>query len=325
MTISMALGFLACSAAQLGQEVKLQAPSPRIMIVTNEKILDPSKALLRPLTPIPIESTPEVLAAALKGELVLKTKTCTAIYPKQMLEQFPEYANLMIAKAFSAKGERVIGRTDQDEWAKVFYRQVLSVTEEPTTTVAQTMLDTNGFSESPGEVVIDPAFVIEAVVRGKSLKTYVNEVRPSIDFKYWLGKGYNWAAAPQSVKINEDHVYATFSMTAARNQRRTIDEQITQALKSDLIFKECARLARQQLKVPFGVPVDLSKLPERFQTMFMTRVPGLLRLNGLDPKNFSQQDFQKVKVTGIGLAVTVTLGLNNNEGFVTIVMPLPKI
>lgn len=229
----------------------------------------------------------------------------------------------MIAKAFSEKGERVIGRTDQDEWAKVFYRQVLAVTESPASGVAQKMLDNNGFSESPGEVVIDPAYVVEAVVGGKTLKTYCNETRPSIDFKHWLGKGFNWASAPQ-VRVTEEHIYSTFSMSAAKLERKVFDERITQALKSNLIFQECARQAKQQLKVPFGVPVNFTSLPDRFRNMFLARTPGLLRLNGLDPKNFSEKDIQKVKITGLGLAVTVTLGLYDKESFSIIVFPLPK-
>ncbi len=294
------------------------------ILISKEPIFDPSKELLKQRKPIPLESESEIINQALKGELVVSSKSVVAIYRPTVIQQFKEYANLQILRAFKEGSGRVMGRTDQDEWAKVFYRQILTNMTTPYAKAAQVMLDNNGFAESPGEVTIDAAYGVETQISGKRILIYCHDWRVSDTYQYWLGKNYAWGSVP-SVRTDEEHIYATVPVWFAKLERKSIDEALAKIFKSDRILEECSKRVRAESKLPIGKPIKFSELPAEYKENILVRAVGLLKAQGVKVEKLNEAQMPPVTISRLGVSVTMTLGLQNKESFYTVTIPLGPV
>lgn len=317
------LHFLAFFASQGGQSPSQPKVYSNVLMITEDRVYEPTKELLKPLSPVDINDVEGIVKAAIAGDLVVKSKDFVAIYKPSALRQFPNYAFLLAAKAFNAGGQGIVGRTDRDDWARLLAVDLISPMNSPAASIALQRLDANGFAEHPGEVILGPAYKVEIEIAENKIVLLASANVSSEKFSSYLGKGFSWSTASQ-VTTREEHVYSTFRLTAAKLERRIFDEKIAEALKSSKVFKECSRAVRDTLSFPFNTNVEFSSFPDHLQRRILLVLPGRLRLLKIDPAKYSVNDIKRIKVIGSGLSANMAVGFNNKESFTSLDRALPN-
>jgi hypothetical protein len=201
---------------------------------------------------------------------------------------------------------------------------MLGLSSGPEVSGALQRLDSNGFSEAPGEVELNPAYKVEVQIGGKTFRVFCYESLFGGEFKSYLGEKFNWSLA-QQVTAREEHLYFTGPIVLAHDRRKSIDQKLKESFESTVLLKECSRRAKERLEVPFGQPIDVTQLPNGIRKSFFEMLPGRMRLNGLDPAKFSPQDVKKVRITGFGLSVRLAIALRNQRGYETLIFNLPDL
>lgn len=306
-----------------GQSSPAQNEVPRVIMVTHDRVFDPIKQLLKPVTPIPVESREEVVKAAIRGELVVKSNGVVAIYSPSALREFPNYPFILAAQEFLMSRRIVFGQTDKDEWARLTAIDLVARETSPGASVALQKLEANGFAENPGEVFLEPSYKIQVEVGGKLIVALCTAGTDVSKFSSFLGNGYAWSSATQ-VTPREEHLYSTFSLSAAKTHRKKFDEKITEAFKSSFVFSECARAVKETLEVPYNQPLEITSLPDPLREDLLFRLPALMRANNIDPITYPPSNIRNAKVTGVGLSAKMAVAINNVQSFVTINRALPN-
>ena len=314
---------LAVMAMPVGQSRPPQNEVPRVIMVTHDRIFDPIKQLLKPVTPIPVESREDIVKAAIRGELVVKSDGVVAIYTPSALREFPNYPFILAAQEFLKSRRIVIGQTDKDEWARLTAIDLVSRETSSSASVALAKLETNGFAENPGEVYLEPSYKLQVEVGGKRIVALCTAGTDVSKLSSFLGNGYAWSFATQATS-REEHLYSTFNLGVAKTYRKKFDEKITEALKSSFVFSECARAVKETLEVPYNLPIEITSLPSSLREDLLFRLPALMRANNLDPNTYQIGNLRKVKVVGVGLCAKMAITLNNVQSFVTINRALPN-
>ncbi len=317
------LSMLSTLAVQGGQVSSTSSIPAMTLLVTRERILDPDKYLLKPVSPIAIESRQEVVKAAIKGELVVKDGDVTAIYSPSVLSRFPRFELLLAAKAYLSGQNKYTGRTDQDEWARLAAIELVSgiVSKEASITVQK--LYANGFAEHPGEVVLEPAYCFEVEIGGKKVLLICSRSIPDDSYSRSLGEGFAWSSVSQMIS-QEEHLYSTFDVESAKSFRKRFDDKLTEIFKSDEALLACARAIKEKLEIPYGSPMNLSSLPSELYRALLLALPTYMTVAKLDPDKFTENDIKSVKLVGVGLSTNMVMSINGRRSYSSKVRRLPN-